>query len=708
MFSQFKRFMPLFLFVPLWISVIPAFAVDNTYQVQIGDTVRIYFPGEEALDQDFSVDRDGRIILPEVGGVEIAGLDEIQMEQQVKASLSSAYKDLSNLKVYVQLKQRLVNVLGYVENPGEVKLNSTANIQTAFEKSGGLRAGAQLDKMQVRREGKTISFNYKSYLDSGDESLLPKLESMDVIFVPASPMIGNIEVQFDPSKMADSGDAAEDKKAIKVFGEVNSPGSFSYKEGIDLVDIIMRAGGVTRYAGVEQIRIISNGAPELFNLKNYLDTGDKNFLPNVIAGSTVFIPKQEEEIKTGANTVYIMGEVQKAGAYENKKGATFMDILANAGGPTRYADSRQIRIIKSDNRVVPFDLGAYTEGLNGVEPPPIESGDAIFIPEKTDVNEKSWLKISPNRAVSVIGEVVRPGRIEWSDEMSLLDLLAHVGGPTNKADTSKIEVMAPDASGQNKTITFNLDTFISSGKSFSKLPKIRAGATIRVYDLPTDPSDNKSQWIRQASDKSIYILGQVGAPGRYAFNEQLHFLDILAAANGPSKNADLHNIRISHRDKTYSRVSKLNLALYFETGDENLLPKVKTGDTIYVPAIDRNWIEEPKEKTVRILGAINKPGRYRFSDEMTILDLLAEAGGTSSDAYLAKITIVNVSCCKDQSQVFDLSEFSKTADFDSLPLVRAGDTIFIPSVKESNWNQFSTGLSEILKAVSLVVILGGL
>ncbi|MCV5735597.1 SLBB domain-containing protein, partial [Escherichia coli] len=113
-----------------------------------------------------------------------------------------------------------------------------------------------------------------------------------------------------------------------------------------------------------------------------------------------------------------------------------MDILANAGGPTRYAESRQIRVIKADGQVIKFDLTAHTEGLSSVAPPKVSAGDAIFVPEKTDFNEKSWLKVAPSRAVAVMGEVVRPGRIEWSDEMDLIDLLAHVGGPTRRADTS--------------------------------------------------------------------------------------------------------------------------------------------------------------------------------------------------------------------------------------------------------------------------------
>lgn len=80
------------------------------------------------------------------------------------------------------------------------------------------------------------------------------------------------------------------------------------------------------------------------------------------------------------------------------------------------------------------------------------------------MNEKSWLKIAPSRAVRVLGEVQHPGRIEWSDEMSFLDLLAHVGGPTLRGDTTRIEIVTPDASGKNNVYTFNLDSFISKGK----------------------------------------------------------------------------------------------------------------------------------------------------------------------------------------------------------------------------------------------------
>ncbi|MUH95720.1 sugar ABC transporter substrate-binding protein [Aliivibrio fischeri] len=676
--------------------------------VRVGDIISIMLPGEDSLNKGFQVDKQGRLILPEIGPISVVGKTEAQMVSTVTLNLKTILQDLTNLQVFISKRQLIVNIQGYVKQPGEYTLSDGDSVQLALYAAGGLRSGAQLNRLQLRRSNKVTTFNYKAFLDSGDQALLPTLQSLDTLFIPASPMVGNIEQEFDPAKLSQAGDAADGKKAIKVFGEVNSPGTFSYKDGSNLVDVLMRAGGVTRYAGVEQIRVISKNQPALFNLKRYLDTGDSSLLPPLEVGSTIFVPKQEEEIKSGSNMVYVMGEVAKPGAFEGKKGATFMDILANAGGPTRFAESRQIRVIKANGAVINFDLSGYTEGTNYQRPPAIAAGDAIFVPEKTDMNEKSWLKIAPSRAVRVLGEVQHPGRIEWSDEMSFLDLLAHVGGPTLRGDTTRIEIVTPDASGKNHVYTFNLDSFISKGKPDSALPTIRAGATIRVHDLPQDPSDNKSQWVRQSSDSSIYVFGQVNAAGRYRFTNDMHFLDILSAADGPTMDADIHNIRITHRNKSYARVSKLNLALYFETGDESLLPKVKTGDTIYIPEKNRIWVDESKETTIRVLGAINKPGRYRFNDSMTLLDLLAEAGGPSDVAYLEKISVVNHSLNEGQARTFDLVEFSRTADFRSIPVLRAGDTVYIPNKDESTMEQVRVVMKDVFQVVATIALIGAL
>ncbi|ELP2671804.1 SLBB domain-containing protein [Vibrio parahaemolyticus] len=699
--SIFKTFFALFAMCVLaWVT--PLHAADND-TVKVGDLVQINLPGEASLNQGFQVDRRGRINLPEIGPVFVAGYNEQQLQDVIIETLKTVYRDVNNARVFIKQQQLLVSVQGYVVKPGEYTLPAGSNIQMFVYEAGGLRAGAQLDKMIVKRGDQNIEFDYKRFLDTGDNSQLPKLESLDVLFVPASPLVGNIEQEFDAAKLANSGDSADSARAIKVFGEVNAPGSFTYKPNTTLVDVVMRAGGVTRYASVEQIRVITNNTPTMFNLKTYLDTGDQSLLPEILPGATIFVPKQEEEIKAGANVVYIMGEVAHPGAYEGKQGASFMDILANAGGPTRYAESRQIRVIKADGQVIKFDLTAHTEGLSFVAPPKVSAGDAIFVPEKTDFNEKSWLKVAPSRAVAVMGEVVRPGRIEWSDEMDLIDLLAHVGGPTRRADTSKIEV-----ANNGQMANFDLDQYILDGSPTSNLPRVSAGTVVRVHALPDDPSDNKSQWVSQSSDASIYVFGQINAPGRYRFTDEMHFLDILSAADGPTMDADIHNIRVTHRGLGYAKVSKLNLSMYFETGDESILPDVRPGDTIYIPEKNKNWLDRSKESTVRVLGEVRDPGRYVFNDNMTVLDLLAEAGGPTNSAYLEKISIVNMSCCQGQARTFDLVNFSKTANIYDLPVIRAGDTIYIPHKDESFAEKARAGLRDILQITTTIVLIGAL
>ena len=684
-------------------------AQANDIVIRPGDVLKIEIPGEVDFESAFQVKRDGTVNLPEVGKISIIGKTLHQINTDLSKILGQEYRAINHLKVYLIERRVPIQVLGFVKQPGLIDLPEDGNVQMALQKAGGASAGAQLNKLQLNRQGKITTFDYKKYLDTGDFSILPKIIPLDVIFVPASPLIGNVQMDFDAATLSASGDGSEAATAVKVFGEVLKPGVFSFKKGNTVVDMLMRAGGITRYAGVEQIRVINGGTPQLFDLKTYLDTGDTAHMPQITAGSTLFVPIQEEEIKSGSRTIYVMGEVFKPGAYEAPAGTEFFDILANSGGPTRFAESRKIRIIRSSGQVDNFDLQAYTEGLTKKVIPKIFPGDAIFVPEKTDMNEKSWLKITPDRAIRVIGAVKKPGRYEWGDEMSFLDILAHAGGPTQDADMSQIRVIK---TGESKRMPpFDLDQFITEGGDFSLLPQVGAGDTIIVSERPRDVIDNKARWLRQSQESSIYIFGQVGQPGRYAFNNKLHFLDILSAADGPNQHADIHNIKVTHRNSFQSKVTTLDLGLYFETGDETLLPIVKAGDSIYIPERNKPWIDQKKEQTIRIIGAVEKPGRYQFSADMTILDILAESGGPTQTADLEKIMVVNISQSQTDeniSTVFDLEEFIEHPDFTTLPLVRAGDTIFVPDISQSNWNVFMNNVKDMLSIVSLVVIAGGL
>ncbi|MEZ5808327.1 MAG: SLBB domain-containing protein [Zhengella sp.] len=685
--------------------VSPAARADDNDPIRIGDTLALLLPGEATLTGDFAVDRKGAITLPEIGPVAVAGLPLEEAATLVRRKLSLAFRDIARLTMRLKERKLFVAVAGQVEKPGTQELPGDATVEVAIAEAGGIKAGAQLDKLKLIRGDREIVFNYKQYLDTGDLDILPALQPLDIVFVPISPLTGNVQIDFDAETLSRAGDGADAGGSVRIFGEVQKPAQFAFKDNMSLVDLIMRAGGVTRYAAVEQIRVITDKGPVLFNLQAYLDSGDASLMPALEPGATVFVPILADQIKRGKHTVYIMGEVAKPGAFEAQKGTTFIDILANAGGPTRFAETRQIRVIRAGGNVEMFDLVAFTEGKIA-EIPLVQPGDAILVPEKTETQEPSWTRLPPTRSVQVMGAVTKPGRYEWADEMSLFDLIGHAGGPTAKGDLAAIQIVKR-ANGKAETEIFNMKAYLDNGGSEAAVPLIRAGYVVVVPELPVDPNDNKSLWVRQDADRSIYVMGAVGSPGRYAFDPSFGFLDILSAADGPTENADLRRIRVSLRGQGDADPIRVDLLRYMETGDERVLPHLQPGDMIYVPGHDRTWTEIETAETVRVLGAVAKPGRYTFTARMNILDLLAQAGGPTDSALQDRIVVVNMGK-ENKAFHFDLEAFSRTADTTRLPVVRPGDTVYVPDKTQSHWARVMSTVKDAAQIVALVAAVAAL
>ncbi len=665
-----------------------------------GDILTIDFLDEDVFKQPFPIDRQGNIILPEVGAISVSGLTLEDAEQLVKIQLSSHYLNTDTLRLDVTTQRLLVNVLGYVNQPGEVNIPANATLQMALTAAGGMKPGAQLNKVQIRR-GEDISIiDYKQYLDTGDDTNIPSLQPLDIIFVPSSPLTGNVEVEFDAASLLSGGDAAEKSQSVKIFGEVHKPGTFTYDDSQNIIDMLMRAGGVTRFASVEQIRLITDDDPILFDLKDYLDGGNKDSLPDVAAGATLFVPMKEEEVKTGNRTVYVMGEVFRPGAYEIKEEASFFEILANAGGPSRFARTREIRIIRQNGQVNRFDLQAYTEGLSTQIIPRVGPGDAIFVPEKNDINQTSWLKITPDNAIHVIGASTQPGRYEWSDEMGLMDIIAESRGPAKDADLTRLSIKRSNQA----PIIYNLQTYIE-GNNALPLPTLQGGDTIIIPRIPELIAGNKAAWIRQASEESVFVLGQVGVPGRYRFTNKQSFLDVLSAANGPSETADLRAVRVIHRNAQKVQLTEVNLALYFATGDETLLPTLKAGDTIFIPGKELIDYERQASRSVRVMGSLNDPGHYRFNDDMNLLDLLARAGGPTDVADIKDIQILHQGCCEPSTTHFNLKAYLDNPEGKLLPIVRSGDTVYIPSQNNNSWSITMSYIRDFFSIATLLILL---
>lgn len=73
-----------------------------------------------------------------------------------------------------------------------------------------------------------------------------------------------------------------------------------------------------------------------------------------------------------------MGEVKNAGVFEATTETSFIDALANAGGPTRFADTTHIKLLRTTKPPITINLVAYTKNPQSINLPPLESGDAIL------------------------------------------------------------------------------------------------------------------------------------------------------------------------------------------------------------------------------------------------------------------------------------------------------------------------------------------
>ena len=165
--------------------------------LNVGDVLQLVMPGEEAFNIPFKIDRDGHIDLPEAGSLDVAGLTLAEARARIREALSGSFRDMSRFDVRLREQRLLISVLGYVKQPGPLDLPAAANVQAAINAAGGLQQGAQLNQFQLRRaNGETITFDYKKYLDTGDSKLLPRLRPLDELFVPSSPLTGNVQIDF--------------------------------------------------------------------------------------------------------------------------------------------------------------------------------------------------------------------------------------------------------------------------------------------------------------------------------------------------------------------------------------------------------------------------------------------------------------------------------------------------------------------------------
>jgi polysaccharide export outer membrane protein len=150
--------------------------------------------------------------------------------------------------------------------------------------------------------------------------------------------------------------------------------------------------------------------------------------------------------------VFVLGEAEKPGTYALTGRATLLDILSQAGGPSKTA-GRQIVIVrfpKADEPVVPGMPGSVTLRVNlkklldgdASENLALQSGDTVFVPKVT--------------SFFVLGEVQRQGAYVMDKETTLLEAVTLAGGFTDRAAPAGAKVLRKRPDGTQETIEIDL------------------------------------------------------------------------------------------------------------------------------------------------------------------------------------------------------------------------------------------------------------
>ena len=214
-------------FAPLDLTPVP-----SSYVVGPGDELRIRVWGQVTFQANVRVDRSGEVYLPHVGPVHVSGLAFSELQSQLQRAVAAQYKNFNLTVDLGQIRAIQVYTSGQARHPGLYTISGLSSLLDALFASGGPSVRGSLRRIELRRDGKLISeFDLYNLLTAGDRSTDVKLQSGDVIFIPA---VG---------------------PQVAVTGSVRNPSIYELKPGETLKGLLSDAGGASAVAAATRISV---------------------------------------------------------------------------------------------------------------------------------------------------------------------------------------------------------------------------------------------------------------------------------------------------------------------------------------------------------------------------------------------------------------------------------------------------------------------
>ncbi|MFQ6111828.1 MAG: SLBB domain-containing protein, partial [Nitrospinota bacterium] len=250
------------------------------YIIGPGDILLItLWRGTRGERSEVPVNDRGRITFTFLDDLPAAGLTLGELDDLITEKLRGFVKN-PRIEVFVKkYASKSVAIMGEVRRTGPFPLRGRTTLLDLLLEAGGQTPKSDLSKVKLMRKGRTITVDLTKAIFQGDQTQNPVLQASDRIFIPP------VEVP-DPEKLM---------KRIFVFGEVKSPGVYSFKREVSAIEAIARAGGLTKYSVHEDTKIIRGDLdrPEVLtaNLRRLLEEGDPRDNLFLKHRDVVFVPR---------------------------------------------------------------------------------------------------------------------------------------------------------------------------------------------------------------------------------------------------------------------------------------------------------------------------------------------------------------------------------------------------------------------------------
>jgi polysaccharide biosynthesis/export protein len=156
---------------------------DLEAPLRTSDLLKLSVWPDTELSGEYQVEGDGKVYLPFLGGLDVAGVPVSELRERVRSGLQAAQR---NAIVTVTPLYR-IGVMGAVRSPGLYFVPPTDGFFDVIAQAGGFNVQADESKVRVVREGQVVRLDARKALDTGEMLPLQALSvrSGDQIMVPA-------------------------------------------------------------------------------------------------------------------------------------------------------------------------------------------------------------------------------------------------------------------------------------------------------------------------------------------------------------------------------------------------------------------------------------------------------------------------------------------------------------------------------------------